>query len=280
MLVGNAMRRVAIVGGARLPFARSMGAYAECSAQQLLAAALQALVDKYRLGGVRIGDVGAGAALKSHRDMLLGREAVLDTTLDPHTPAFDLQRACGTSLELALDLGLKIAAGQVDSAIAAGVDTTSDAPIGLNENLRKIMLRSARGKSFGARMAPWFSVRPSHIKPDLPAAREPRTGLTMGQSCELMAKRWGVTREEQDQFALTSHQRAAAAYDAGFFSDLVFEYQGLRADNNVRRDTTLEKLATLKPAFPIEGSATLTAGNSTTMTDGAAAVLLASEDWA
>src|SRR5512137_2587879 len=157
MLVGHAMRRVAIVGSARLPFARSMGAYAECSAQQLLAAALQALVDKYRLGGERIGDVGAGAALKSHRDPLLGREAVLDTTLDPHTPAFDLQRARGTSLELAIDLGLKIAAGQVDSAIAAGVDTTSDAPIGLNENLRKIMLRSARGKSFGARLAPWFS---------------------------------------------------------------------------------------------------------------------------
>ena len=274
------MRRVAIVGGARIPFARSNGAYADCSAQQLLAAALQALTDKYHLAGERIGDVGAGAALKSHRDPLLGREAILDTTLDHHTPAFDLQRACGTSLELAILLGLKIAAGQVDSAIAAGVDTTSDAPIGLNENMRKILLRSARGRTFGEKLAPWASLRPSHIKPDLPAAREPRTGLTMGQSCELMAKRWGITREAQDEFALTSHKRAAAAYESGFFKDLVFEYRGLRQDNNIRPDTTIEKLAKLKPAFAIEGSGTLTAGNSTPMTDGSAALLLASEEWA
>ena len=274
------MRRVAIVGGARIPFARSMGAYAECSNQQMLTAALQALVDKYALAGARLGDVGAGAVLKSPRDFNLARESVLGTTLDPHTPAFDLQRACGTSLETAIALGLKIAAGQIDNAIAAGVDTASDAPIGINENLRRIMLRSARGRSFGERLAPWGSLRPSHWKPDFPAVVEPRTGLTMGQSCELMAKRWGVTRAEQDELALASHKHAASAYEAGFFNDLVFEFRGLRQDNNVRRDTTLDKLAKLKPAFAMEGSGTLTAGNSTPMTDGAAAVLLASEDWA
>lgn len=280
MLVGNAMRRVAIVGGARIPFARSMGAYAECSNQQMLTAALQALVDKYALAGTRLGDVGAGAVLKSPRDFNLARESVLGTTLDPHTPAFDLQRACGTSLETAIALGLKIAAGQIDNAIAAGVDTASDAPIGINENLRRIMLRSARGRSLGERLAPWASLRPSHWKPDFPAVVEPRTGLTMGQSCELMAKRWGVTRAEQDELALASHKHAASAYEAGFFNDLVFEFRGVRQDNNLRRDTTLEKLAKLKPAFPMEGSGTLTAGNSTPMTDGAAAVLLASEEWA
>jgi len=280
MHVGNASRRVAIVGGARIPFARSMGAYAEASNQQMLTAALQALADKYRLEGVQLGDVGAGAVLKSARDFNLAREAVLGTTLDAHTPAFDLQRACGTSLETAIVLGLKIATGQIDSAIAAGVDTASDAPIGINENLRRILLRSARGRSLGQRLAPWAGLRPGHWKPSFPAVTEPRTGLNMGQSTELMARRWGITREAQDQLACASHVRAAAAYDAGFFDDLVFPFNGLSRDDNLRRDTSLEKLARLRPAFPMDGSATLTAGNSTPMTDGAAAVLLASEEWA
>jgi len=280
MLVGKTTRRVAVIGGARIPFARSMGAYAECSNQQMLTAALQALTDKYRLAGERLGDVGAGAVLKSARDFNLTREAVLGTTLDAHTPAFDLQRACGTSLETAILLGLKIAAGQIDSAIAAGVDTASDAPIGINEDLRRILLRSARGRSLGQRLAPWAALRPGHWKPNFPAVTEPRTGLSMGQSTELMVRRWNVAREAQDALAYESHRRAAAAYDAGFFDDLVFEFQGLKRDDNLRRDTTLEKLARLKPAFPMQGSGTLTAGNSTPMTDGAAAVLLASEEWA
>jgi acetyl-CoA C-acetyltransferase len=280
MLVGNTTRRVAVIGGARIPFARSMGAYAECSNQQMLTAALQALTDKYRLAGERLGDVGAGAVLKSARDFNLTREAVLGTTLDAHTPAFDLQRACGTSLETAILLGLKIAAGQIDSAIAAGVDTASDAPIGINEDLRRILLRSARGRSLGQRLAPWAALRPGHWKPNFPAVTEPRTGLSMGQSTELMVRRWNVAREAQDALAYESHRRAAAAYDAGFFDDLVFEFQGLKRDDNLRRDTTLEKLARLQPAFPMQGSGTLTAGNSTPMTDGAAAVLLASDEWA
>ena len=280
MLTGQTPRRVAIVGGARIPFARAMGAYAEASNQQMLTAALQALVDKYRLAGAQLGDVGAGAVLKSPRDFNLARESVLGTTLDARTPAFDLQRACGTSLETAILLGLKIAAGQIDSGIAAGVDTASDAPIGINENLRRILLRSARGRSLGERLSPWAALRPWHWRPSFPAVAEPRTGLNMGQSCELMAQRWGVRREAQDALAYASHQRAAAAYAAGFFDDLVFPYRGLERDNNLRADTSLEKLASLKPAFPVDGSATLTAGNSTPMTDGAAAVLLASEDWA
>jgi acetyl-CoA C-acetyltransferase len=280
MLVGPQVRRVAIVGGSRIPFVRAMGAYAECSNQDMLTAALQGVVDKFGLAGEQLGDVGAGAVLKHPRDFNLTREAVLSTTLAPETPAFDLQRACGTSLETAILLGLKIALGQIDSAIAAGVDTASDAPIGVSEGLRKLMLKSARGRSLGERIAPWLGLRPSHFKPNLPAVAEPRTGLSMGQSCELMAGRWHISREDQDRLAHESHQRAAAAYDAGFYSDLLVEFRGVRADNNLRRDTTLEKLAKLKAAFPMNGSATLTAGNSTPMTDGAAAVLLASEDWA
>ena len=214
------------------------------------------------------------------RDFNLTREAVLSSGLAPETPAFDLQRACGTSLETAIIVGMKIALGQIDSGIAAGVDTASDAPIGVSEGLRKLMLRSARGRSLGERLTPWLGLRPRHFKPNLPAMAEPRTGLSMGQSCELMARRWQVSREAQDELAYESHRRAAAAYDEGFYRDLVVEFRGLREDDNLRRDTSRERLATLKPAFPIDGSGTLTAGNSTPMTDGASAVLLASDEWA
>jgi acetyl-CoA C-acetyltransferase len=257
-----------------------MGAYAECSNQDMLTAALQGVVDKYRLAGERLGDVGAGAVLKHPRDFNLTREAVLSSGLAPETPAFDLQRACGTSLETAIIVGMKIALGQIDSGIAAGVDTASDAPIGVSEGLRKLMLRSARGRSIGERLTPWLGLRPRHFKPNLPGMAEPRTGLSMGQSCELMARRWQVSREAQDELAHESHRRAAAAYDEGFYRDLIVEFRGLREDDNLRRDTSRERLAKLRPAFPIDGSGTLTAGNSTPMTDGASAVLLASDEWA
>lgn len=278
MIVGSSVRRVAIVGGVRTPFARAMGAYAEASNQDMLTATLQALVERYGLKGERIGDVGAGAVLKHSVDFNLTRESVLGSGLAPETPAFDLQRACGTSLETAIILGLKIAAGQIDSGIAAGVDTASDVPIVYPKSYRQLLLRSARGRSFGERLKPWLGLRPKHFKPQLPAVVEPRTGLSMGQSCELMAKTWQIPRADQDQLALESHRKAAAAYDEGFYDDLIFEFGGLKADNNIRRDTSLEKLAKLKPSFAADG--TLTAGNSTPMTDGAAAVLLASEEWA
>jgi acetyl-CoA C-acetyltransferase len=278
MLVGSSLRRVAIVGGLRIPFARSMGAYAEASNQEMLTATLAALVERYGLKGATLGDVGAGAVLKHSRDFGLTRECVLDSGLARDTPAFDLQRACGTSLDTAIVIGLKIAAGQIDSGIAAGVDTASDVPIVVSEGFRRLMLRSARGKSLGGRLAPWLGLRPRHFKPQLPGVSEPHTGLSMGQSCELMAKTWQIARSDQDQLALESHHKAAAAYDEGFFDDMVVEFRGLKRDNNIRRDTSLEKLAALKPSFHPQG--TLTAGNSTPMTDGAAAVLLASEDWA
>jgi acetyl-CoA C-acetyltransferase len=280
MLTGDHVRRVAIVGGVRIPFARSMGAYAEASNQEMLTAVLKGVVDRFALAGERLGDVGAGAVLKHPRDYNLTRECVMSSGLAAETPGFDLQRACGTSLETAIVIGMKIALGQIDCGIAAGVDTASDVPIAVGEELRRALLASARAKSLGRKLAPWLRLRPRDLKPALPAVVEPRTGLSMGQSCELMARTWQIAREDQDRLALESHRRAAAAYDAGFFDDLVVGFAGLNVDNNLRRDSTLEQLARLKPAFPIDGTGTLTAGNSTPLTDGAAAVLLASEEWA
>ncbi|MGH8174813.1 MAG: acetyl-CoA C-acetyltransferase [Steroidobacter sp.] len=278
MLVGSTVRRVAIVGGIRIPFARSMGAYAEASNQDMLTATLKALVERYDLKGQTLGDVGAGAVLKHSQDFNLTRESVLDSGLAAETPAFDLQRACGTSLDTAIVIGLKIATGQIDSGVAAGVDTASDVPIVYPKAYQQLLLRSVRGTSFGEKLSPWFGLRPKHFKPQLPGMAEPRTGMSMGQSCERMARTWQISRAEQDQLAFESHRKAAAAWDEGFYDDLVVGFRGLKQDNNIRRETTLDKLAKLKPAFDPNG--TLSAGNSTPMSDGASSVLLASEDWA
>lgn len=272
-------RRVAIVGSSRIPFARAFTAYAQCSNQDLMTAALKGLVEKYNLKGVQLGDVGLGAVIKHTRDFNLARECVLGSGLDPHTPAFDLQRACGTSLETAINIGYKIALGQIDAGIAGGVDSTSDVPIVFRDAFRQIMLESNRGKSFGDKLKPWAKLRPKHLKPQLPGVIEPRTHLSMGQSAELMAKEWNIPRAEQDELAYTSHQNAAAAWDAGWYDDLVTPFNGLNRDNNVRKDTSLEKLGTLKPVFDRDNG-TLTAGNSTPLTDGASAVLMCTEEWA
>jgi acetyl-CoA C-acetyltransferase len=273
-------RRVAIVGSSRIPFARANTAYAHASNQDMMTAVLNSIVDRYQLKGVRLGDVSLGAVIKHSRDWNLARECVLGTELSHETPAFDLQRACGTSLEAAILIGNKIALGQIDAGIAAGVDTISDAPIVFKEEFRKILLRSARGRSTGEKLTPWLNLRPGHLAPDFPGVVEPRTGLSMGESAELTAKEWGVTREAQDELALTSHKRAAAAWEDGFYDDLVVAFNGLTQDNNIRADSSIEKLAKLKPVFDRSDSGTMTAGNSTPLTDGSAGVLLASEDWA
>ncbi len=276
----STIRRVAILGGNRIPFARSNTAYAEASNQQMLTAALQGLIDRYGLHGERLGEVAAGAVIKHSRDFNLTREAVLSTTLAPETPAYDLQQACGTGLEAAILVANKIALGQIDVGIAGGVDTTSDAPIGVNEKMRKILLDINRTRSTGQRVAKAMRLRPDmFFKLLLPRNTEPRTGLSMGQHCELMAKEWLIPREAQDRMAVESHQKLAAAYERGFFNDLMTPFHGLARDNNLRPDISLEKLATLKPAFDRENG-TLTAANSTTLTDGASCVLLANEEWA
>jgi len=280
MLVGAAVRRVAVIGGARIPFARSHGAYAHVGNLQMLTAALQAVVTRYGLDGLRLGEVAAGAVIKHSRDFNLARESVLGTTLNPHTPAFDLQRACGTSLEAAIDIANKIALGQIECGLAGGVDTVSDPPIVYPRAYQQILMRAFRAKTLDGRIAAFFSLRPGHFKPLIPDASEPRTGLSMGESCEQMAKRWGISREAQDALACQSHRHAAAAWQSGFFDDLVIPFEGLQRDDNVRADSTIEKLAKLRPSFDRSGSGTLTAGNSTPLTDGASAVLLASESWA
>ena len=278
MLVGSVVKRVAIVGGVRIPFARSYSAYATASNQEMLTAAFRGLVERFRLQGERLGDVAAGAVIKHSRDYNLVRECVLSSGLDPHTPGLDMQRACGTSLEAAIDIGNKIALGQIEAGIAGGTDSISDAPIVYPRSYQQLLLESYRGRTAWQRLSPWFGLRLRHFKPVLPAVVEPRTGLSMGQSTELMAKQWHITREQQDQLAYDSHLKAAAAWGEGFYDDLVIPYLGLKTDNNVRADTTLEKLARLRPSFAADG--TLTAGNSTPLTDGASAILLATPEWA
>ena len=273
------VRRVAIVGSNRIPFARSNTAYAEASNQDMLSFVLQGLVDRFNLHGLRLGEVVAGAVIKHSRDINLTREAVLSTTLARETPAYDVAQACGTGLETAILVANKIALGQIDAGIAGGVDTTSDAPIGVNERMRKILLEANRGKSAAQRMSALARLRPTMLKPALPRNGEPRTGLSMGEHCELMAKRWKISREAQDALALESHRKLAAAYDRGFFNDLMAPYKGLSRDNILRPDLTPDRLAALTPVFDRDAG-TLTAGNSTPLTDGASAVLLASEEWA
>lgn len=272
------IRNVAIVGGSRIPFVRSNTTYSHASNMDMLTAALQGLVQRFDLDGERLGEVVAGAVMKHSRDFNLAREATLDSGLSLQTPAYDIQQACGTGLEAAILVANKIALGQIDSGIAGGTDTASDAPIALNEKYRHMILSLNRAKTLGQRLKLFASIRPSFMVPLLPANAEPRTGLSMGQHCELMVKQWGISREDQDQLTFNSHQNLIAAYDRGFFADLVRPFCGVERDG-IMRNTPLEKLAALKPAYDRENG-TLTAANSTTLTDGAAAVLLASEDWA
>ena len=280
MLVGSSTRRVAIIGGLRIPFARGNGSYAQVGNQDMLTAVLRGIVERYGLQGQCLGDVAAGAVMKHSSQWNLTRESVLGCGLAAETPGLDVQRACGTSLEAAILVGNKIALGQIDSAIAAGVDTVSDPPVVFPKVFQQLLLKSYRGKTSAERFKPWLGVRARHLRPVLPGITEPRTGLSMGQSTELMVKTWGISRAEQDEFAYESHRKAAAAYAEGFYSDLVMPYLGLTRDNNIRADTSLEKLARLPPVFDLSGRGTLTAGNSTPMTDGASGVLMASEAWA
>jgi acetyl-CoA C-acetyltransferase len=271
--------RVAVLGGIRIPFARQNGPYAQASNQDMLTATLDALVGKFGLQGEVLDEVAAGAVLKHSRDFNLTRESVLGSKLAPETPAYDVQQACGTGLETAILVGNKIALGQARCAIAAGVDTTSDAPIAINEDLREILLQIYRSKSNTDRLKALAKVRPQYIVPETPRNAEPRTGLSMGEHTAIMAKDWGIGRQEQDELAARSHRNLAAAYDTGFLDDLVEPYLGLERDQNLRPDTSVEKLTKLKPVFGGENG-TMTAGNSTPLSDGASAVLLCSEEWA
>jgi len=274
------LRKVAIIGGARIPFARSNTAYAEISNQNMLTAAMKALVEKFNLKGQIVGEVAAGALIKLSSDWNLARESTLGAGLHPRTPAYDLQRACGTSLSAVVQMGHRIARGEIDCAVAGGSDTASDVPLGYRTKLRRTVLRVNRAKTLGARLAPWLSLRPRDFAPATPGAGEPRTGMSMGEHTEVMAKEWHIGRAEQDQLAYESHIKGAAAWKSGFFDDLVVPFNGLKIDNNLRADANLQTMAKLRTAYDNSLQGTLTAANSTPLTDGAACVLLGSEEWA
>ncbi|HTX44660.1 MAG TPA: acetyl-CoA C-acetyltransferase [Solirubrobacteraceae bacterium] len=272
-------RRVAVLGGNRIPFARQDGRYAKASNQDMLTATLNNVVDKFGLQGETLGEVAAGAVLKHSRDFNLARESVLGSKLAPETPAYDVQQACGTGLEATILVANKVALGQVDVGIAGGVDTTSDAPLAINENLREILLEVNRAKTNAARVKALAKLRPGQIVPEIPRNAEPRTGLSMGEHAAIMAKEWDIGREAQDELTVASHRHLAEAYDSGFEADLVTPYLGLERDQNLRPDSSIEKLAKLRPVFG-GADGTMTAGNSTPLSDGASAVLLSSEEWA
>ncbi|GAA1489022.1 acetyl-CoA C-acetyltransferase [Brachybacterium sacelli] len=284
MTVPDFPRDALILGGNRIPFARSGGAYAGISNQDLLTAALDGLVARYGLQGAKLGEVAGGAVLKLAGDLNLTRESALGTPLDPRTPAIDLSRACATSLETVIRVSNKIQLGQIDSGIACGVDSASDSPIEVTPRLRRILHRAFAAKTAVQRVKAFSAIRPADLAPVPPRNGEPRTGLSMGEHQALTAAQWGITRQAQDELALASHQKLAAAYDAGFFDDLVTGYRGLSRDQNLRPDSTLDKLSTLKPVFgvrsPEVAEPTMTAGNSTPLSDGAASVLMGTQEWA
>ncbi|HEX5658104.1 MAG TPA: acetyl-CoA C-acetyltransferase [Polyangiales bacterium] len=271
------LRKVAVIGGNRIPFVRSNTTYSDTSNQEMLTATLRGLVERYKLRGERVGEVVAGAVIKHSRDFNLTRESVLDSDLAPETSAYDIQQACGTGLEAAILVANKIAVGQIESGIAGGVDTTSDAPIGVSEGLRKILLKANRAKTPRDQALALTGLRLKDIGIAIPNNGEPRTGLSMGDHCELMAKEWKIPRSQQDELAAASHQKLARSYEEGFHDDLVSPFKGLTRDGILRPDTSFDKLAKLKPAYD-KANGTLTAGNSTALTDGASAVLLASEE--
>ena len=280
MLHDGRALRVAVIGGLRIPFCRANSIYTDASNQDMMTATLAALVEKYDLKGQTLGDVALGAVIKHSSDWNLARESVIGSGLSLRTPGVDMQRACGTSLEACINIANKIALGQIESGIAGGCDSLSDVPIVFAEGFRSLMMTSYRGNSFLQKALPWFRLRPRHFVPEFPGVTEPRTNLSMGESMEITAKEFEIPREHQDQLALASHIKAAAAYDSGFYDDLVTPFRDAEEDNNIRRDTTFDKLQALKPSFDKSGSGTITAGNSTPLTDGAAAVLFASEEWA
>lgn len=273
-------RRAAILGGNRIPFARAGGAYAKATNQDMLTTALEGLVARFGLAGEQLGEVVAGAVLKHSHDLNLTRESVLGSSLSAHTPAYDVSQACGTGLEATILVANKIALGQIDSGAAGGVDSASDAPIEVSEGLRRSLMRLNRARTPAARATAIAGFRPQDLLPALPRNVEPRTGLSMGEHMAITAKEWGITREAQDALALRSHENLAAAYGRGFFDDLLTPYLGLTRDTNLRSDTTMEKLAALTPVFGRGDGATLTAGNSTPLTDGASVVLLGTDAWA
>ena len=280
MLHDEKSKKVAILGGIRIPFCRAHTNYKKLSNQDMMTATLKVLVNNFSIHNEQLGEVTLGAVIKHSSDFNLARECVIGSGLSLNTPGVDMQRACGTSLEATIHIANKIALGQIKSGIAGGTDSISDTPIVFSDNYREILLSSFQGKSMVDKIKPWFSFRLKYLKPKLPDVVEPRTGLSMGESCEIMVKTYNVTREAQDALAFESHNKTAKAYDEGFYKDLITPYKNIMEDNNIRRNTSMKKLGSLRPVFDKKNTGTMTAGNSTPLTDGAASILLSSEEWA
>ena len=280
MLHDEKSKKVAILGGIRIPFCRAHTNYKKLSNQDMMTATLKVLVNNFSIHNEQLGEVTLGAVIKHSSDFNLARECVIGSGLSLNTPGVDMQRACGTSLEATIHIANKIALGQIKSGIAGGTDSISDTPIVFSDNYREILLNSFQGKSMVDKIKPWLSFRLKYLKPKLPDVVEPRTGLSMGESTEIMAKTFNVTREAQDALALESHNKTAKAYDEGFYKDLITPYKNIMEDNNIRRNTSITKLGSLRPVFDKKNTGTMTAGNSTPLTDGAASILLSSEEWA
>jgi acetyl-CoA C-acetyltransferase len=278
--MAQTLKPVVIVGGLRIPFCRSNTAYASVSNMKMLSTVLNGMVDRYQLQGEHIGEVNAGAVIAHTRDWNLAREAVLSTKLSASTPGLTLQQACGTSLQAAMVAAAKIACGQIDSAIAAGTDTVSDVPIAFGSKFSQRLVALGKARDLKSKLSVFKGFSPKELAPVPPSVNEPRTLMSMGQHCELMAKTWSIDRAAQDQLALVSHQNATAAYNNSFYDDLLIPCEGVVRDNNVRGDSTMESLGKLRTAYDRTSAGTLTAGNSTPLTDGAAGVLLCSEEWA
>jgi acetyl-CoA C-acetyltransferase len=273
-------RKVAIVGGLRTPFTKSSGKYSRVTNQEMMTTVVQAMVQKYHLEGKILGDAAFGGVMNHSSDWNLSREVILGTGLHPDTPAYNVQRACGTSLETTNHLAMKIAFGQTDVAMAGGVDTNSDLPIEFQREFSWKLLDARKAGTPLEKVMGLLKITPADLKPSFPAVREPRTGKSMGEHCELMVQEWKISQKEQDELALASHKNAAQAWEEGFYKDLVIEFKGVQKDTFVRPDTNIEKLSKLKPAFDFSGKGTITAGNASPLTDGASAVLLASDEYA
>mgnify|MGYP001233151069 FL=1 len=280
MLNDGQAKKVGVIGGSRIPFCRANTAYKNTTNQKMMTASLKAIVKNYNLQDKVLGDVALGAVIKHSSDWNLARECVIDSGLSIKTPGVDMQRACGTGLETIMNIANKISLGQIDSGIGGGVDSISDAPIVYSDKLRKILLNSFYGRSITEKFKPWLNLRPSFLKPKLPGVEEPRTGLSMGESTEIIAKEYGITRKSQDLLALESHINASKAYDSGFYDELVISFEGVNKDNIIRSDSSIEKLKSLKTVFDKGPDASMTPGNSTSLTDGSAAVLLSNDVWA
>ncbi|MFQ6023958.1 MAG: acetyl-CoA C-acyltransferase [Acidiferrobacterales bacterium] len=270
--------RVAVIGGARTPFAKAGTVFKKYSALQLGVHAVNGLLEKQDLDPQSVDELVYGIVIADPRLPHFAREVNFSSRLPPSVRALTVTDNCITGTSAITAIYDSIVAGRAEVGIAGGVESMSNTALIFNESASRIFLEAAAAKSFGGRLTQFLKLRPWHFKPRAPAIAEPSTGLSMGEHTELMVKEWRVSREEQDEFAYRSHMKAHAATEDGRLKAEIHPLDGIDHDPLIRSDTTVEKLAKLPPAFDRSPSGTITAGNSSPLTDGAASVLLMSEE--